>query len=195
MRVFTKLSLKDQERMFRNKEIPKHKAGWPSNATIRRVTGSNVVMPGQFKLQTWKAQSNQIKSRLCGDLGGLSEHLASFAKPAAKVKYGKKCEWCGEDAFTQCLVCGAAQHFYPTTGGNKGKGCVIHYHNGMCFRLGFKDHQGLRKKVKTTWVEPTLHSKSKNRQHIIALKQGRSSVIHSCYIYEQLVYVCMFDLA
>ena len=74
--------------------------------------------------------------------------------------------------FTLCVVCGAALHFYPTTGENKGKGCAINYHDEMCFGLGFKDHQVLHKKAKTTWVEPTQHATNKNRQHILALKQG-----------------------
>jgi hypothetical protein len=45
MRVFIKLSLKDWQKMFQDKEIPKRKGGRPSNATIRRVTGSNIVIP------------------------------------------------------------------------------------------------------------------------------------------------------
>jgi hypothetical protein len=171
MRVYTKLSLKDRQKIFQETALPKRKAGRPSNATIRSLTSNSndsIVTPEQFKL----GKRNRIKSRLCGDLGHLSDHLASFSEPAAKIKYGKQCEWCGEVAFTKCLVCGAALHFYPTTGKNKGKGCAIHYHNEMCFGLGFKDHQVLHKKAKPSWVEPTQHATNKNRQHIIALKEG-----------------------
>jgi hypothetical protein len=91
MQVFTKLSLKDHQRMFQDKETPRRKAGRPSNATIRSATRNSIVTPKQFKT----GKHNQIKSRHCGDFGCLLEHLASFAKPATKVKYGKKCEGCG----------------------------------------------------------------------------------------------------
>jgi hypothetical protein len=169
MRVYTKLSLKERQRMFQEKAIPKRSRGRPSNASIRTSsTNKSVVTPEQFEL----GKRNRIKSRLCGDFGSLSDHLATFAEPAAKIKYSKLCEWCGEPAYTQCLVCAVALHFYPTTGKNKGKGCAIHYHNEMCFGLGFKDHQVLHKKAKPTWVEPTPHATNKNRKHIMALKEG-----------------------
>jgi hypothetical protein len=103
-----------------------------------------------------------MKSRLLGDFGSRLEHLASFSEPAAKVKYGKKCKWCGEETFKKCLVCDLVLHFYPLTRKNKGKGWAIHYHNEMDFGLGFKDHRVLHKKMKLTWVEPTSHAKSKN---------------------------------
>jgi hypothetical protein len=170
MRVYTKLSLRDRQRLFEETLIPKRKAGRPSKASIRSLTSTNdsIVTPEQFKL----GKRNRTKSRLCGDLGHLSDHLATFTEPAAKIKYGKQCEWCGEATFTQCLVCGVALHFYPTTGKNKGKGCAIHYHNEMCFGLGYKDHQVLHKQAKPSWVEPTQHATHKNRQHILALKEG-----------------------
>ena len=170
MRVYTKLSLKERQKMFQEATIPKRRAGRPSHASIREMSSSSdsVVTTEQFKL----GKRNRMKSRLCGDFGCLSDHLATFCEPAAKIKYGKQCEWCGEATFTRCLVCGAALHFYPTTGKNKGKGCAIHYRNEMSFGLGFKDQQVLHNKAKATWVEPTPHATNKNRHHIIALKEG-----------------------
>jgi hypothetical protein len=172
MRVYTRLSLKDRQNFYQEPEIlPKKKSGRPSAASMRSMASSSmesVITPEQFKNGT----RNRTKSRLCGDFGHLSSHLETFYEPAAKIKYGKQCEWCGEAAFTKCLVCDVALHFFPTKGDNKGKACAIHYHNEMCFGLGFKDHQVLHKKAKPTWVEPTQYTTNKNRKHILALKEG-----------------------
>jgi hypothetical protein len=174
MRVYTKLSLKDRQDMFQEPEIlPRRTAGRPSTASKRSMASStmdtSIITPEQFQ----NGKRNRTKSRLCGDFGNLHSHLETFYEPAAKIKYGKKCEWCGDDTYTKCLVCDAALHFFPTKGNSKGKACAIHYHNEMCFGLAFKDHQVLHKKKKSTdWVEPTKYATNKNRLHILGLKEG-----------------------
>jgi hypothetical protein len=80
MRVFNKLILKDQQRLFQDKHIPRWNVGQPSNVMIRRVK--------QFKL----GKHNGNNSRHFGDFGSLSKHLASLSEPANRVKYGKMCK-------------------------------------------------------------------------------------------------------
>ena len=175
MRVYTKLSLKDRKGVYGEDENdrPRKKAGRPSTASIMSLTSSSsrdsVVTPEQFRI----AKRHRTKSRLCGDLGHLSSHLKTFHEPAAKIKFGKLCEWCGDVSYTKCLVCDVALHFFPTKGASQGKACAIHFHDEMCFGLGKKDQQVIHNKAKPpTWVEPSKHSTNKNRNHIIALKEG-----------------------
>jgi hypothetical protein len=140
------------------------------HATALGLGGScgHEFTPDQFK----NDRRHRTKSRLCGDFGHLTSHLATFCEPAAKIKFGKQCVWCGELPCAKCLVCDAALHDHPRTGENKGEACSIHCHDEMCFGLGCKDHQVLHKKAKPTWLEPATQTTNKNRQRILALKEG-----------------------
>jgi hypothetical protein len=113
MKVHTKLSLKDRKKFYEEDVIrPRRAAGRPSNASIRIIASSSkesLITPEQHQ----NGKRSRTKSRLCGDFGHLSSHLGTFHEPPTKIKNGKACQWCGEMAFTRCLVRDAALHFFP----------------------------------------------------------------------------------
>lgn len=173
MRSATKLSRKQrrsQENISGDETIQRKRGRPPRNTLETRMIAeqkASEVTPEQFKAAT----RHRIQSRLCGDLGSLAEHLATFQEPGSRCKHGNKCSWCGEIAWTKCTICDTALHFYPARGDYKGKDCAIHFHDEMCFGLGYRDHRDVHRKEKSTWVEPTRHARSKNRTGITALKK------------------------
>ena len=133
----------------------------------RGRSDTNSVGTGDaFCVQIGEVNEAKRNKRLMGDLGNLAEHLKSFAMPASKIFSGKKCGWCGQTAYTKCLICGVALHNFPAKGDNAGRACSIHYHDDMCFGLGFRDSKELDSKRGLKWKEPSGRALKKNRDHI-----------------------------
>ena len=102
--------------------------------------------------------------RLCGDLSVLEEHMK-----AEKLDHNKRiCVVCNEYTYSKCTICNVALHYFPKKGKEKGKDCVLKYHNDNYFGLCRSDCYMTGKKVKD-WKPPTAIQVRENVKCIIQL--------------------------
>ena len=121
----------------------------------------------QFKkAKTGKAGTRTGKTRLCGSLTDYQKHVESI-----EVRTGAwKCNWCGEDCYSRCSICGVAAHNNPKAGLHKGKNCFLHLHNDDCYGLAKCDSavKGIPKRL---WTEPSPEAVKLNQQYIEDIKK------------------------
>jgi len=103
-----------------------------------------------------RAASATKKSRLCGDLNKLTDHISS------KVGYKDKrnCVVCGQACYTKCELCGEFMHF--GAGKNNNMNCHIDWHNTMMFGLCRKDMSTYHRRPMSEWKTPTKAQKKTN---------------------------------
>jgi hypothetical protein len=160
MRAVTRLSMSQQKKQFKNKNAVARKPGRPKKDEEQAEKQAHLVTPSQLKL----AKRYKVKSRLCGDLNAISHHI----KERTQMKHDQVCTYCGEPAYTRCMVCPEkpALHFFPSKGPNKGKSCFLDYHNDCCFGLARRDFPVLLGKRKSEWAPPTENKKKANAKHV-----------------------------
>jgi hypothetical protein len=107
----------------------------------------------------------------------IGDHRLDTSGPRAYNLGGRQvCSYCGEPAYTKCMVCPEkpALHFFPTKGPNKGKRCYLDYHNDCCFELVRRDFQVLLGKRRSGWSPPSDKQKKVNAKHIENLVANES---------------------
>ena len=102
------------------------------------------------------------RSRLCGDLDRLHQHLKSCK---TGKKHPKLCVVCGEKAYSVCEICGEYMHLMPARGENAGKLCFIDYHNDCFFGLAKKDVE-YTGQAKKNWSYPSNNQRKRNKEYI-----------------------------
>jgi hypothetical protein len=159
MRAVTRLSAK-QKKVYRKKDDGARQVGRPKKRAGAEENDAHVVTPTQVKI----AKRYKYKSRLCGDLSAINHHI----KSREQMKHEQVCSFCGEPAYTRCMICPEkpALHFFPAKGPNKEKSCFIDYHDDCCFGLARRDFPVLLGKTKKEWSPPSERQKKANGKHI-----------------------------
>ena len=142
-------------------------------ATTPGIDADNPVALHHFKAAAGIEQRRTTpisrKSRMCGDLGYLTYHL----EHVERLSKSRICFWCGEDAYTTCVISVVTLHCFP-----KGRGPTklgfIHYHSTNMFGLGKKDANVVGK-TQNDWSEPSKSVRKSNSQHIKALMSQNES--------------------
>ena len=151
------------EGMRINNQMHKKRRGVPmSKKQAKKLVpeGAALITPKNLK-----EASSTRSSRLCGDLSKLSHHLDNLKGTKDGYKHGGECAFCGEKAFTKCMVCGVALHHRPSKGPFRGKDCFMKYHNTSYFGMAYADRH-LLNKTRTTWSEPSKTQIINNKRHI-----------------------------
>jgi hypothetical protein len=159
MRAVTRLSMSQQKKAYKKKDGVARKPGRPKKDEEAK-DDAHVVTPKQLKI----AKRYKFKSRLCGDLTAINHHV----KERQQMKHDQVCSYCGEPAYTRCMVCPEqpALHFFPSKGPNMGKSCFLDYHNDCCFGLARRDFPVLLGKRKSDWSPPSEKQIRENAKHI-----------------------------
>jgi hypothetical protein len=153
MRTVTRLSASQQKRVYRKDEGTKNPGRPKKGDEASSKNDAHIVTPSHVKL----AKRYKVKSRLCGDLTAISHHI----NQRVQMKHDQVCSYCGEPAYTRCMVCPEkpALHFYPSKGPNMGKSCFLDYHNDCCF-------SSTPWKAQSEWSPPSEKQKKENSKHI-----------------------------
>ena len=125
---------------------------------------------------TKEAITEASRTRLCGDLSHLIDHLSSIRQ--IPNRNSKVCAVCGKDCHHVCMKCvgadgkaGVAMHSFLKLTGEAGEDttkrvpCYFQYHNTSFFGLARSDYR-LGKKKKKDWVAPTQEEVNENRNRI-----------------------------
>ena len=148
MRAFTKLTIGNGHKRYRNSSTRRH----------TKQTATNVTAGGQFcvVIDEYKQAKTRSK-RLCGFFQeSLIEHMQSFLDyKKSKIKNGAKCYWCGEKTYTKCTICGVPLHNLPVKGEHFSKACSLEWHNDGNFGLAYRDAKELPSKAGVNWTMPS----------------------------------------
>ena len=127
---------------------------YPGDINMRETT----VVPraqrgeGKRKGEITVAQIKQNKrtksSRMCGNLQKLCFHVNSIVTLKNK---GRICAFCGLAAYQICGKCKVPLHYNARQGAGKGRNCFYHYHDDVCFGLGYHDATKILGKKQSDW--------------------------------------------
>ncbi len=120
----------------------------PSSATTSSSSSTGPLSVDSFT-------NPGVKSRLCGDLRQLQEHLRSLRQ--IQGKQHRICVVCGLNCSHECVKCGVFVHPKPTK--HHGTACFMQYHSTAFFGLCKSDHKLVGVK-KSDW-QYILRSRSK----------------------------------
>jgi len=117
----------------------------------RRKRDTNGITQDDFR----RASAGK-KTRLCGDLNKLCDHI----KSKQGYKDGRNCAVCGKTCYTKCEVCGEFMHF--GAGKNDVLNCHLDWHNSMMLGLCRKDLQTYHHRPMAEYKTPTKAQRQRN---------------------------------
>ena len=103
---------------------------------------------GEITVQQIKQNKWSKNSRMCGDLQKLCSHVNSIVTLKNK---GRICAFCGLTSYQICGKCKVPLHYNTKQGAGKGRNCFYHYHNDVCFGLGYHDATKLLGHKQSDW--------------------------------------------
>jgi hypothetical protein len=106
---------------------------------------------GEISVRQFKQNKRNKSSRLCGDLQKLCVHVDSIYTLKNK---GKVCAFCGLTSYQICGKCGVPLHYNVKQGKAKGRNCFYHYHDDICFGLGYHDATKILGRTQSDWSMP-----------------------------------------
>jgi hypothetical protein len=106
------------------------------------------------------------KLRLCGFIGGITEHYDACETMEEKKKL--KCAFCGKPAYQYCALCKVGIHKYSKIKGVSS--CFFRYHDTGCFGLAREDWKITNKKMKD-WTYPTMAEMKSNEAQMKQLSK------------------------
>ena len=159
--------------------VPK-KCMYPGDELLRSSTvipraarrSTELSLDGNISRTELQLLKNDNKSRACGDLDKMCDHVDSIIR----LPKGRACAYCGEKAYHACGICkdDAGKEIALHVQTRKGKGvmelCYFHYHNDNHIGLAKKDQITYRKRNRSNWEPPTSKEREENREVIKTLK-------------------------